>query len=101
MEGLRLEAILLIADGTRGQSSGSGQITDLTWSDDGLPGGPHVSGGPALLGKQSPLGGLRLLNPLGSFLLGRLILGFESPLSGPSLRGFFKGLGWITKAHLH
>ncbi|KAJ9675822.1 hypothetical protein PVL29_024664 [Vitis rotundifolia] len=54
MEGSRLEAILLTADGTRGQSSGSGQSRDLTWSDDGLPGGPHVSGGLALLGQTKP-----------------------------------------------
>ncbi|RVW63344.1 hypothetical protein CK203_058269 [Vitis vinifera] len=63
------------------ERSGSRQITDLTWSDDGLPGGPHVSVGWLCWAKQSPLGELRLLNPLG-FLLGRLILRFGSPLSG-------------------
>ena len=36
----RLEALLLPADGTRGQSSGSGQFMDLVWSFDGSSVGP-------------------------------------------------------------
>ncbi|RVW40777.1 hypothetical protein CK203_080717 [Vitis vinifera] len=45
MEDSRLEDCLLTADGTQRQSSGSGQTSDPTWSEDGPPGGPHASGG--------------------------------------------------------
>ncbi|KAL6326002.1 hypothetical protein AAG906_038494 [Vitis piasezkii] len=101
MEGSRLEDILLTADGTRGQSSGSSQTSDLSRSDDGSPVGLMSRVGWVCWAKQSPLGGLRSLTPLGLFRLGRLILGLGSPLKRPSLRGCFKGLGWTTKAHLH
>ena len=50
MEDSRLEDCLLTADGTQRQSSGSGQTSDPTWSEDGPPGGPHASGGLGLLG---------------------------------------------------
>ena len=39
-DGSRLEALLLHADGTWGQSSGSGQVTSPIQSFDGPPGGP-------------------------------------------------------------
>ena len=53
-EGLRLEALLLHADGTRGQSSGSGKVTDPIRSFEGPPGGPQGLGGLALLGLAEP-----------------------------------------------
>ena len=49
-EGSRLEALLLHVDGTRGQSSGSRQVTDPIRSFDGPSGGPQGLGRLALLG---------------------------------------------------
>ncbi|RVW30350.1 hypothetical protein CK203_103733 [Vitis vinifera] len=66
-DGSRLEALLLHADGTRGQSSGSGQVTTPIRSFDGPLGGPQGSGGLTLLGLAEPLGALRNQSPLGSF----------------------------------
>ncbi|RVW38172.1 LINE-1 retrotransposable element ORF2 protein [Vitis vinifera] len=57
MEDSRLEDCLLTADGTQRQSSGSGQTSDPTRSEDGLPGGPHASGGLGLLGQATPYRG--------------------------------------------
>lgn len=53
-DGSRLEALLLHANGTRGQSSGSGQVTGPIRSFDGLSGGPQGSGGLTLLGPAEP-----------------------------------------------
>ena len=53
-DGLRLEALLLHADGTRGQSSGSGQVTDPIQSFDGSPGGSQGLGRLTLLGLAEP-----------------------------------------------
>ncbi|RVW29924.1 RHOMBOID-like protein 10, chloroplastic [Vitis vinifera] len=57
MEDSRLEDCLLTADGTQCQSSGSGQTSDPTRSEDGHPGGPHASGGLGLLGQATPYRG--------------------------------------------
>ncbi|RVW29847.1 hypothetical protein CK203_087369 [Vitis vinifera] len=53
-DGSRLEALLLHADGTRGQSSGSGQVTDPIQSFDGSPGGSQGLGRLTLLGLAEP-----------------------------------------------
>ena len=78
----RFEALLLHADGTRGQSSGSGQVTDPIRSFDGPPSGLQGSGGLTLLGLAEPSWCSKESEPTGlvSFsdppaLMGRLFLG--------------------------
>ena len=81
----RLEALLLPADGTRGQSSGSGQSMDPVRSFDGEPVGPQGSGGPLLSSlaevpwssKASRSTGLAPLSDI-SFETGSSILGLSS-----------------------
>ena len=53
-DGSRLEALLLHADGTRGQSSGSGKVTDPIQSFDGSSGRSQGLGRLTLLGLAEP-----------------------------------------------
>ena len=81
----RLKALLLPADGTRGQSRGSGQSMDPSQSFDGSPGGPQGSGGHPLPGlaevpwnsKASGSVGLASLSD-SSFEIGQSFLGLSS-----------------------
>ena len=61
----RLEALLLPTDGTRGQSSGSGQVLDPIRSFDGSPGGSQGSGGLTLLGLAETPWSSKELEPIG------------------------------------
>ncbi|RVW33987.1 hypothetical protein CK203_100736 [Vitis vinifera] len=100
MEGSRLEDTLLIADGTRGQSNGSGQTPNPSRSDDGSLGGPHVSGGLGLLGQAKPSQWSKASDSPGLILFGLVDSGIGKPTEKAKPMGCFKGLGWTTKAHL-
>ena len=101
MEGSRLEDFLLIADGTRSQSSGLGQTSNPSRSEDGPSGGPHSSGGLGLLGQAKPSSNSPGLTPSGpansgigkptekampSRLLQGVGLDFQSPSFSDSFR---------------
>ena len=62
---LRLEALLLPVDGTRGQSNWSGQDMDPFRSFDGSPGGSQGSGGLTLLGRAEPSWCSKEAKPIG------------------------------------
>ena len=81
-DGSRLEALLLHADGTRGQSSGSGQVTTPIRSFDGPLGGPQGSGGLTLLGLAEPSWCSKESEPTG-------LVSFSDPLcfNGPPISG--------------
>ena len=64
-DGSRLEALLLPADGTRGQSSGLGQVMDPIRSFDGSLGGSQGSGGLTLLGLTEPPWSSKESEPIG------------------------------------
>ena len=93
MEGLRLKDILLTADGTRGQSSGSGQTSDLSRSDNGSPGGPHVSGGLVLLGQAKPSRWSKVSDFSGLISFGPVDLGTGKPTEQAKSRRLLQGDG--------
>ncbi|RVX10845.1 hypothetical protein CK203_018176 [Vitis vinifera] len=80
--GSRLEALLLHADGTWGQSSGSGQVMDPIRSFDGPPGGQQGSGGLTLLGLAKPSWCSKESEPIG-------LVSFSDPpcVNGPPISG--------------
>ena len=78
----RLEALLLHADGTRGQSSGSRQVTGPIWSFDGPPSGPQGSGELTLMGLAEPSWCFKESEPTG-------LVSFSDPpcVNGPPISG--------------
>ena len=93
MEGSRLEDTLLIADGTRGQSSRSGQTPNPSRSDDGSPGGPHVSGGLGLLGQAKPSQWSKASDSPGLILFGLVDSGIGKPTEKAKPMGLLQGAG--------
>ena len=91
MDGSRLEALLLPADGTRGQSSGSGQVLDPIRRFDGSPGGSQGAGGLILLGLAELSWCSKESEPIGLVPLSDLPRENGPPLFGLS---FWKISGW-------
>ena len=93
MEGSRLEDTLLTADGTRGQSNGSGQTPNPSRSDDGSPSGPQVSGGLGLLGQAKPSRWSKASDSPGLIPFGPVDSGIGKPTEKAKPTGLLQGAG--------